>query len=157
MIKLCEGIMNNDKNIKVKAEKCLTLIRSEKRVGAIQDADTVLADIIDAVDIEVEGIGEEAIKLVTKSEDFAASCKLFNPNAITIHNKEIAVCDNLIKNADAVFFKVDSMSHGLYEKCKSIAQKANVPVAYIPEITSVKMIEKTAYEMLTSMLVKKEG
>lgn len=78
MIKLCEGIMNNDKNIKVKAEKCLTLIRSEKRVGAIQDADTVLADIIDAVDIEVEGIGEEAIKLVTKSEDFAASCKLFN-------------------------------------------------------------------------------
>ena len=28
--------------------------------------------------MEVKGIGEEAIKLITKSNDFAASCKLFN-------------------------------------------------------------------------------
>lgn len=102
-------------------------------------------------------LGENKVVFVGGNENLMKKFRNRNPNAITIHNKEIAVCDNLIKNADAVFFKVDSMSHGLYEKCKSIAQKANVPVAYIPEITSVKMIEKTAYEMLTSMLVKKEG
>ena len=54
-------------------------------------------------------LGENKVVFVGGNENLMKKFRNRNPNAITIHNKEIAVCDNLIKNADAVFFKVDSI------------------------------------------------
>lgn len=80
-----------------------------------------------------------------------------HPGAIAIHNRQIASCDALIRNADAVLFKVDSISHGLYEKCKGIAQAAQTPFAYISDIASVKLMEKEVCELLENIFLERSA
>ena len=53
-----------------------------------------------------------------------------------------------IQNADIVMFKVDSCSHALYNKGKTICNRYDVPFCYIPNVASIPRIEQSMCEQL---------
>lgn len=81
---------------------------------------------------------------------------LKHPNVGLIDRNRLASCDLTIRNASAILFKTDSLSHTLYKKCKAIAISAGVPIFYIPETASVPKMELVIYNDLTNYF-EKEG
>ena len=81
---------------------------------------------------------------------------LKHPNVGLIDRNRLASCDLTIRNASAILFKTDSLSHTLYKKCKAIAISAGVPIFYIPETASVPKMELVRYNDLTNYF-EKEG
>lgn len=81
---------------------------------------------------------------------------LKHPNVGLIDRNRLASCDLTIRNASAILFKTDSLSHTLYKKCKAIAISAGVPIFYIPETASVPKMELAIYNDLTNYF-EKEG
>ena len=60
----------------------------------------------------------------------------------------LGTCDQQIQNADIVMFKVDSCSHALYNKGKTICNRYDVPFYYIPNVASIPRIEQSMCEQL---------
>lgn len=79
---------------------------------------------------------------------------LKHPNVGLIDRNRLASCDLTIRNASAILFKTDSLSHTLYKKCKAIAISAGVPIFYIPETASVPKMELAIYNVLTNYFEK---
>ena len=71
-----------------------------------------------------------------------------HPDASLVAKDMIGTCDQQIQNADIVMFKVDSCSHALYNKGKTICNRYDVPFCYIPNVASIPRIEQSMCEQL---------
>lgn len=79
-----------------------------------------------------------------------------HPDVCILDKNRIASCDLLVRNASAILFKTDSMSHTLYRKCKQIATSAGIPICYVPETASVPKMEHAIYDLLSDFRKKED-
>lgn len=75
-------------------------------------------------------------------------------NGIYIGREKEGSCDQTIRGSDVVLFKFESCGHSLYDKCKSIAQRAGIPYGYIDDVASVNLLERDIYCKLTQLLAE---
>lgn len=68
-----------------------------------------------------------------------------NPDVTCIDRERIGTCESLIRNADYVFLKADSMSHTLFWKCRNLATNSNTPYSFI---SGTSTVEQNMYETL---------
>ena len=58
--------------------------------------------------------------------------------------------------ADALLFKTDSMGHKEYTPVKAIAERNNIPVAYVGNFANVELMEQDVYQQLEKLHFVKE-
>ena len=95
---------------------------------------------------------EHSVVIVGGNQNLMKKFQVAHPNASLVDKDMIAACDQQVRNADAVMFKVDSMSHALYGKCKAICHKYDIPFCYLPNVASIQRMEQSMCEQLTDIL-----
>lgn len=90
------------------------------------------------------------------NENLMKKFRTMHPDIVIINDARIANCEAIVRNADILFFKTDCISHSLYDKCKDVANTCKVPYGYIPETTSINLIEQIICEKIAEKL-SKEG
>ena len=97
-------------------------------------------------------LSQYKVCIVGGNENLIKKFRTKHPNGIYIGKEKEATCDQTIRGCDAVLFKYDACSHSLYDKCKSIAQRSNVPFGYVEDIASVSRLERCIYKTLEQLL-----
>lgn len=98
-----------------------------------------------------EIFSQKKIGIVGGNENLIKKFRQRNPDAIIVEKNKAGTCDQTIRGCDIVLFKSDSISHLLYNKCKSIAQKSGIPFGYIANVASPERMEKSVYEALVGI------
>lgn len=119
-------------------------------------------DIFETSDAEYHNLAlqlcsDHKVIIVGGNENLIKRLRGIQPNINYLNEDRIGSCDMAVQNADLILFKVDSMPHTIYQKCKAIAKTCNVPFGYIPETTSVAGIEKVICEAVMDKVVKEES
>lgn len=86
------------------------------------------------------------------NENLMKKFRTIHPDIVIINDARIANCEAVVRNADILLFKTDCISHSLYDKCKDIANTCKVPYGYIPETTSINLIEQIICEKIAEKL-----
>lgn len=86
------------------------------------------------------------------NENLMKKFRIMHPGIVIINDARIANCEAVVRNADILFFKTDCISHSLYDKCKDVASACKVPYSYIPETTSINLIEQIICEKIAEKL-----
>lgn len=128
-----------------------------KQIDLCVDGEPMELDIASTLN-ELNAIFDnKKIVFVGGNEKLMKKIRAKYPKAIILEESRIASSDTVIKNADAVMFKTDSVSHSLYAKCKQLADNSRVPIAYINDVSSVELIEKQIKEKLDIIWNIQEG
>lgn len=90
------------------------------------------------------------------NENLMKRFRTIHSDIILLNDARITNYDAVIRNADILFFKTDCMSHCLYDKCKIAANTCKVPFEYIPETTSINMIEEIICKKIDEKLGTRE-
>ena len=92
----------------------------------------------------------EAVELVRNAIDPYSMMGISADDMVyaSVKRHMLGTCDQQIQNADIVMFKVDSCSHALYNKGKTICNRYDVPFCYIPNVASIPRIEQSMCEQL---------
>lgn len=91
------------------------------------------------------------------NENLMKKFRTIHPDIVIINDARIATCDAVIRNAEILFFKTDCISHSLYDKCKDVASACKVPYGYIPETTSIHLIEQIICKKIAEKLSTRKG
>lgn len=91
---------------------------------------------------------QHTVVIVGGNENLMKKFQAAHPDASLVAKDMIGTCDQQIQNADIVMFKVDSCSHALYNKGKTICNRYDVPFCYIPNVASIPRIEQSMCEQL---------
>lgn len=86
------------------------------------------------------------------NENLMKKFRTMHPGVVIVNDTRIANCEVIVRHADILFFKTDCISHSLYDKCKNVAIACKIPYAYIPENTSINLIEQTICEKTAEKL-----
>ena len=86
------------------------------------------------------------------NENLMKKFRTTHHDIVIINYARIANCEAVVRNADILLFKTDCISHSLYDKCKDIANTCKVPYGYIPETTSINLIEQIICEKIAEKL-----
>ena len=78
------------------------------------------------------------------------------PDAIAIPQNRVPFAEQQIVQADALLFKTDSMGHKEYTPVKAIAERNNIPVAYVGNFANVELMEQDVYQQLEKLRFVKE-
>lgn len=91
---------------------------------------------------------QHTVVIVGGNENLMKKFQVAHPDASLVAKDMLGTCDQQIQNADIVMFKVDSCSHALYNKGKTICNRYDVPFCYIPNVASIPRIEQSMCEQL---------
>lgn len=91
---------------------------------------------------------QHTVVIVGGNENLMKKFQVAHPDASLVAKDMLGTCDQQIQNADIVMFKVDSCSHALYNKGKTICNRYDVPFCYIPNVASISRIEQSMCEQL---------
>lgn len=97
------------------------------------------------------------IVVVGGNENLMKRFHTLHPEIVLLNDSRRGSCNATIKNADFIFFKTDSISHSMYEKCKNLVQNNKNLYSYLPETTSITTIEQVICEKIREKSVLKKG
>lgn len=97
------------------------------------------------------------IVVVGGNENLMKRFHTMHPEIVLLNDSRRGSCNATIKNADFIFFKTDSISHSMYEKCKNLVQNNKNLYGYLPETTSITTIEQVICEKIREKSGLKKG
>lgn len=122
---------------------------------------SMIENVTDIID-DAEDMGNETAidyhsKLLTLSDsltiafcggnqNYINNLRAQQPHLTYINGKDIASCDQAVRNCDIVLFCTQSLGHSLYGKIKKICQQREIPYKHLKQVTSVPLSEKMIYE-----------
>lgn len=100
---------------------------------------------------------DKSIVIIGGNYKLLLKIKNIYPNITCIEDHEKSrITDELIRNANLVLFKTDSMSHTLWDLALSRCQKCNIPYDYLKKVQNISVLEQNIYEIIQDKFYSEE-
>ncbi|MEG1640521.1 MAG: hypothetical protein RR284_06315, partial [Ruthenibacterium sp.] len=88
--------------------------------------------------------------------NFVKNLLAAQPKLESLDKENLGLFESSVRGADYVLMRYSSMSHGIYDKAKSICKRRGIEYGYIEGKTSIPLVEKSIYNTLTHKKTKKK-